>query len=107
MLHHADLEKSPSSLEKVGLPARSFTQAGVRHSDRKRNVRQLFKHGKIVLGGNKKLKIYGTLNCASGKRMKTENRVFFSSEKEAIQNGYRPCGNCLSLKYQNWKYGSI
>jgi methylphosphotriester-DNA--protein-cysteine methyltransferase len=76
-------------------------------SERKRNVIQLVKQGKIVLGGNKKLKIYGTLTCASGKRMKTENRVFFSSEKEAILNGYRPCGNCLKQKYQDWKNGSI
>ncbi len=76
-------------------------------SARKRNVRQLVKQSKIVLGGNKKLKIYGTLNCPSGKRMKTENRVFFSSEKEAIMNGYRPCGNCLKQKYQDWKNESI
>jgi methylphosphotriester-DNA--protein-cysteine methyltransferase len=76
-------------------------------SERKRKVHKLVKQGVISFGGNKKLKIYGTLTCASGKRMKTENRVFFSSEKEAIQNGYRPCGNCLSLKYQNWKDGFI
>lgn len=95
MLHHIDLVKSPSPMERV------------RSSERKRNVKQLVKRGEIVLGGNKKLKIYGTLSCASGKRMKTENRVFFSSEKEAIQCGYRPCGNCLSLKYQNWKNGFI
>ena len=76
-------------------------------SARKRNVRQLVKQSKFVLGGNKKLKIYGTLTCASGKRMKAVNRIFFRSEKEAIQNGYRPCGNCLRLKYQNWKDGSI
>jgi len=31
----------------------------------------------ICFGGNTKLKIYGTLNCSSGKRMKKQNRVFF------------------------------
>lgn len=87
MIHHADL--------------------GETISERKRNVKQLVKQGEIAWGGNKKLKIYGTLNCASGKRMKTENRVFFSTEKEAIRNGYRPCGNCLSLNYQNWRDGFI
>jgi methylphosphotriester-DNA--protein-cysteine methyltransferase len=107
MIHHADLESSPSPMERVGLPARSFTQAGVRLSERKLNVKQLVKQGEIAWGGNKKLKIYGTLTCASGKRMKKENRVFFSSEKEAIRNGYRPCGNCLSTKYQTWKDGFI
>jgi methylphosphotriester-DNA--protein-cysteine methyltransferase len=57
----------------------------------------------IAFGGNKKLKIYGTLQCKSGKRMKRENRVFFVSENEAIQNNYRPCGHCLGEKYKLWK----
>ncbi len=35
--------------------------------------------------------------------MKRENRVFFSSEKEAIANGFRPCGHCMKQKYQKWK----
>lgn len=61
------------------------------------------KNRKIVLGGNKKLKIYGLLNCKSGKRMKRENRVFFSNEKEAVKLGYRPCGHCLREKYNEWK----
>lgn len=57
----------------------------------------------ICLGGNRKLKIYGTLSCFSGKRMKRKNRVFFSSEQEALENGFRPCGHCLKKKYQKWK----
>lgn len=57
----------------------------------------------IAFGGNKKLKIYGTLQCKSGKRMKRENRVFFVSEDEALQNNYRPCGHCLAEKYKLWK----
>lgn len=57
----------------------------------------------ILLGGNKKLKIYGNLHCQSGKRMLRKNRVFFISEEEALQNGYRPCGHCLSEKYKIWK----
>lgn len=65
-------------------------------------------HGKIIrkeitLGGNKKLKIYGTLHCQSGKRMLRKNRVLFNSEQEALQNDYRPCGHCLSEKYKIWK----
>jgi methylphosphotriester-DNA--protein-cysteine methyltransferase len=35
--------------------------------------------------------------------MKKENRIFFSSEKEAIENGYRPCGHCMKEKYERWK----
>lgn len=57
----------------------------------------------ILLGGNKKLKIYGNLRCQSGKRMLRKNRVFFISEEEALRNGYRPCGHCLSEKYKIWK----
>ncbi|RRB02777.1 metal-binding protein [Larkinella rosea] len=57
----------------------------------------------ITLGGNLKLKIYGTLACRSGKRMLRKNRVFFKSETEAIHNGFRPCGHCLPEKYRQWK----
>jgi Metal binding domain of Ada len=57
----------------------------------------------IVFGGNIKLKIYGTLSCKSGKRMKKQNRVFFVSEEEALSNGYRPCGHCMKNKYKKWK----
>ncbi|AFD08569.1 Ada metal-binding domain-containing protein [Solitalea canadensis] len=68
-----------------------------------RKLKQLIDNQVVMLGGNKKLKIYGTLTCASGKRMKTENRVFFSSGQEAIQHGYRPCGHCLNHKFKKWK----
>ena len=61
------------------------------------------KHNNIVLGGNSNLKIYGTLRCTSGKRMKKSNRVFFSSENEAIKMGFRPCGHCMKSAYQAWK----
>ncbi|MGK6340794.1 Ada metal-binding domain-containing protein [Chryseobacterium sp. DT-3] len=61
------------------------------------------KSGEIKFGGNRKLKIYGLLHCSSGKRMKWENRVFFKSEKEALENNYRPCGHCMREKYKQWK----
>jgi methylphosphotriester-DNA--protein-cysteine methyltransferase len=60
-------------------------------------------NGSILFAGNSALKIYGTLNCGSGKRMKPVNRVFFSSEAEAISAGYRPCGSCLKKQYTAWK----
>jgi methylphosphotriester-DNA--protein-cysteine methyltransferase len=68
-------------------------------------VRSLIKNVTITLGGNKQLKIYGTLHCTSGKRMKTENRVFFTAENEAITEGYRPCGHCMREAYKVWKKG--
>ncbi|HZX73980.1 MAG TPA: Ada metal-binding domain-containing protein [Cyclobacteriaceae bacterium] len=58
-------------------------------------VRAFVRVRKIQFGGNARLKIYGTLRCSSGKRMKTENRVFFESEEEAQRNGFRPCRHCI------------
>lgn len=68
---------------------------------------QAIRRGAIVLGGNKQLKIYGTLHCASGKRMKRANRVFFASVQEAIESGFRPCGHCMRSEYQIWKHGLV
>jgi methylphosphotriester-DNA--protein-cysteine methyltransferase len=68
-----------------------------------RKLKTMISNGKISLGGNKVLKIYGTLECRSGKRMKKQNRVFFADESEAIENGYRPCGHCMPAKYREWK----
>ncbi len=72
-----------------------------------KDLRNQIKLKQIGFGGNLKLKIYGTLQCKSGKRMKKENRIFFVSENEAIKRGFRPCGHCLKLKYKNWKNGFI
>ncbi|MEP6595813.1 MAG: Ada metal-binding domain-containing protein [Ginsengibacter sp.] len=66
-------------------------------------LRKKIRQNEIRFGGNEKLKIYGTLQCKSGKRMKKENRLFFRSENEAIKNGFRPCGHCMKNKYEAWK----
>ncbi|PZF71300.1 Ada metal-binding domain-containing protein [Taibaiella soli] len=66
-------------------------------------LRRMLRSKAIVLAGNRKLKIYGTLRCNSGKRMKKTNRIFFLSETEALENGYRPCGHCMSAAYKKWK----
>lgn len=70
---------------------------------RTRQLKKLLDSGSIKLAGNCKLKIYGTLNCSSGKRIKIENRLFFESATEAISAGYRPCGHCMKEAYQKWK----
>ncbi|SHK84241.1 Metal binding domain of Ada [Chitinophaga jiangningensis] len=70
-------------------------QLGTTTYTRSKNLLQLIRTGAITIGGNKKLKIYGTLQCSSGKRMKTANRVFFRDEQEALQHGYRACKRCL------------
>lgn len=57
----------------------------------------------LVLAGNRKLKIYGHLNCCAGKRMKKENRIFFTNTDEPKQFGYRPCHHCMPGEYKKWK----
>jgi hypothetical protein len=81
-----------------------------RHTDlgetpfgRLRALKILIDSGLVTLSGNCKLKIYGTLKCTSGRRMKAENRVFFTDTQEAIIEGYRPCGHCTRKAYQQWK----
>ena len=70
---------------------------------RSRQLKRLIDNNEIAFAGNSKLKIYGTFNCSSGKRMKAVNRVFFKSEAEALQHGYRPCGHCMRAAYLSWK----
>lgn len=69
----------------------------------KKHTRSLIRRGIITFAGNRRLKIYGRLDCASGKRMKADNRVFFRDEAEATACGYRPCGHCMPDKYGRWK----
>ena len=62
-----------------------------------------------TFGGNKKLKIYGRLDCPSAlstiRRFPgsyEKSRVFFADEKTALAAGCRPCGNCLREKYKEY-----
>ena len=66
-------------------------------------VRSLIHSNKITYAGNIPAKIYGTLTCSSGKRMKKKNRTFFADSNEAILAGFRPCGKCLHQEYKIWK----
>ena len=61
-----------------------------------------------TLGGNKKLKIYGKLDCPSAlnwisKGKYVDNRVFFEREEVAKKAGYRPCAKCMKKEYKLWK----
>lgn len=60
------------------------------------------------LGGHRKLKIYGRLDCPSAKRWiekgkYVQYRVFFKDEETAIKAGYRPCAVCMPNEYKKWK----
>lgn len=63
---------------------------------------------KGLLGGHKKLKIYGRLDCPSANRYIAKGqyvkyRVFFPDEETAIAAGYRPCHSCMPEQYAEWK----
>lgn len=61
-----------------------------------------------LLGGHRKLKIYGRLDCPSALRHiekghYVKHRVFFIDEETAIAAGYRPCAICMKDAYLRWK----
>jgi hypothetical protein len=63
---------------------------------------------KGTLGGHRRSKIYGTLDCAGAARWiarghYVKHRVFFADEATAIAAGYRPCAGCLPEQYKAWK----
>lgn len=67
---------------------------------------------KGTLGGHKKLKIYGRLDCPSALRHISkghyaEHRVFFANEQTALAAGYRPCGVCMPEHHRLWKDGKL
>lgn len=61
-----------------------------------------------TLGGHRKLKGYGRLDCPSAlvwiaKGHYVRHRVFFADEATAIAAGYRPCARCLPDRYRLWR----
>jgi len=63
---------------------------------------------KGTLGGHRRNKIYGSLDCAGAARWiakghYVKQRVFFADEATAVAAGYRPCARCLPEAYKAWK----
>ena len=63
-----------------------------------------------LLGGHRRSKIYGRLDCPGALRAIARggyfrHRVFFADEDAAIAAGYRPCAVCLREAYRRWKNG--
>jgi hypothetical protein len=61
-----------------------------------------------TLGGHRRNKIYGRLDCRAAARAIAAggyltHRVFFADEPTAITAGYRPCAVCLPEAYRTWK----
>lgn len=60
------------------------------------------------LGGHRRNRIYGRLDCPSALRWLAKghivkHRVFFADETTAIAAGYRPCAVCMRDEYRRWK----
>jgi hypothetical protein len=60
------------------------------------------------LGGHRRSKLYGRLDCPSALRAIAAggylpHRVFFVDEATAAAAGYRPCAVCLPDPYRAWK----
>lgn len=61
-----------------------------------------------TLGGNRRSRLYGRLDCPSALRAiaaggYVRNRTFFADERTAVLAGYRPCAVCLPEQYRQWK----
>ncbi|HEY9489724.1 MAG TPA: Ada metal-binding domain-containing protein [Chryseosolibacter sp.] len=94
VIHQHDKETNGAKITTVTLPVIDPDPV---------DFKRLVHSGMIRCAGNRKLKIYGKLSCASGRRMKKVNRVFFGSDEEALFLGYRPCGHCMRTEYEVWR----
>ena len=61
-----------------------------------------------TLGGHRRTRIYGRLDCRSASRAIARgsyvaHRVFFPDAETAIAAGYRPCAVCMPDEYRAWK----
>ena len=61
-----------------------------------------------TLGGHRRTKIYGRLDCPSARRAidrggYVQHRVFFLDALKARAAGYRPCAVCLPDEYRVWR----
>jgi methylphosphotriester-DNA--protein-cysteine methyltransferase len=73
-----------------------------------RDGRELLSPAPGTLGGHRRTKVYGRLDCPSALRWiarghYVRHRVFFADEATAVAAGYRPCAVCLRERYEAWK----
>jgi hypothetical protein len=64
-----------------------------------------------TLGGHRRGRIYGRLDCPAALRAIARggyvaSRVFFVDEPAAIAAGFRPCWLCQRDRYRRWKAAS-
>ncbi len=61
-----------------------------------------------TLGGHRRSRIYGRLDCPAALRAIARGgyvaeRVFFADESTAVAAGYRPCAVCLPDAFALWR----
>lgn len=61
-----------------------------------------------TLGGHRRSRIYGRLDCPAARRAIAHGgyvgqRVFFRDEADAVAAGYRPYAACLPQRHAAWK----
>lgn len=88
---HEPTRSSPSTWTLIGADGRPFqsSQPG-------------------TLGGHRRTKIYGRLDCPSALASLARggykaHRVFFATVEDAVSAGFRPCARCLPEAYQSWR----
>ena len=60
------------------------------------------------LGGHRRSRIYGRLDCPAALRALAKggyrrSRVFFADASAALAAGYRPCAVCMPAEYTQWR----
>ena len=94
----------------IVLPDTSEETSGKRYTLVGADGRPCLSEAKGTLGGHRRMRIYGRLDCKSAlsfiaRGYYVEHRVFFKDEATAISAGYRPCGKCMRAEYERWKSG--
>lgn len=74
--------------------------------------REVLSRTRGALGGHRRSKVYGRLDCPSALRWiarghYVRHRVFFADEETAVGAGYRPCAVCLPEAYAAWKAAAV
>jgi hypothetical protein len=97
-------EALTSAVQRFGVNARTYTLIG-------RDGKPFQSETKGQLGGYRKDRIYGRLDCANALRWLekghyAKQRVFFADESTAKEAGYRPCARCMPAEYAKWKAAS-
>jgi len=95
----------------IGRPAASEDTSGKRYTLVGTDGRPYLSESKGALGGHRRMRIYGRLDCKSAlsfiaRGYYVEHRVFFKDEATAVSAGYRPCGKCMRSEYARWKASS-